>query len=79
MPLASQRDRTLERLRAAAGNWVPVPELARLAWQYSARILELRRLGHEIETQKLMRRRKWAMPDMPVAPCLETAPSLVAA
>ena len=47
-----QSARILEVLRAACGSWVPLPEILALGIaQYSARILELRRLGFNIENK----------------------------
>lgn len=47
----SQRDRILQRLIEARGDWVPLPEIAAYAAQYNARIFELRRLGFAIENR----------------------------
>jgi hypothetical protein len=43
----SQRQRIFDLLVSARG-WVPAPQLAAISLQYSARILELRRLGFRI-------------------------------
>jgi hypothetical protein len=51
----TQRDRILQLLRDANGGWVPLPELVKLAAQYSARVAELRAQGHVIEN-----RTEWA-------------------
>src|SRR5450755_1642505 len=45
---ASQRERILELLSAARGNWVSLPKITECAAQYNARIFELRRLGFRI-------------------------------
>jgi biotin operon repressor len=45
---ASQRERILELLSAARGNWVSLPKITECAAQYNARIFELRRLGYRI-------------------------------
>lgn len=47
----TQRDRILRLLIDARGAWVPLPEIIELAAQYNARILELRRLGFNIENR----------------------------
>lgn len=44
----NQRQRILELLTDARGAWVPLPEIARCAAQYNARIFELRRQGFTI-------------------------------
>jgi hypothetical protein len=49
----SQRDRLLALLRRHAPDWVPLPGILALGIaQYSARIFELRRLGHRIESKQ---------------------------
>jgi hypothetical protein len=45
---ASQRERILELLVAAHGNWVPLPSVQACGAQYNARIFELRRGGFRI-------------------------------
>jgi hypothetical protein len=47
----NQRDRILQLLIAARGNWIPSPELAAISLQYSARISEARKLGFQIENK----------------------------
>jgi hypothetical protein len=46
---STQRDRILELLIAAHGDWVPLPQITDCAAQYNARIHELRRGGFQIE------------------------------
>lgn len=47
-----QRDRLLALLKSCALDWLPLSEiLAAAGAQYGARILELRRLGHRIESK----------------------------
>jgi len=50
---ATQRDQLLAKLESRPGEWVPLPEILglRIA-QYSARIFELRALGHRIENRR---------------------------
>lgn len=48
----TQRSRILRLLIDARGSEVPAPELAAIALQYGARILELRRLGFRIENRR---------------------------
>lgn len=59
----TQRARILRILVAARGRWVPLPEILLLGIaQYGVRILELRRLGFNIEnkTERLAgARRSW--------------------
>jgi hypothetical protein len=45
---ASQRQRILELLLSARGDWVPLPRVQACAAQYNARLYELRRLGFRI-------------------------------
>jgi hypothetical protein len=45
---ASQRERILELLLAARGDWVSLPQVQACAAQYNARVFELRRLGYRI-------------------------------
>jgi hypothetical protein len=45
---ATQRNKILEVLSAAQGEWVPLPRISDCAVQYNARIYELRRLGFRI-------------------------------
>lgn len=45
---ASQRQRILELLLSARGDWVPLPKVQACAAQYNARLYELRRLGFRI-------------------------------
>ena len=47
----TQRQRILQLLREREGGWVPSPELAAIALQYNARVLELRRQGYNIENK----------------------------
>jgi len=47
---STQRAQLLELLRTNSPNWVLIGEVVSIAgFQYGARILELRRLGHRIE------------------------------
>lgn len=46
----TQRNKILALLLERRG-WVPTPEIASIALQYSARILELRRAGYVIENK----------------------------
>ena len=50
----TQRGRILAVLTQARGEWVPGPEIFRLAAQYSARVHELRKLGFKIENKTAM-------------------------
>jgi hypothetical protein len=52
----TQAQRILNLLVGAAGEWVPAPQLAEISLQYSARISELRALGHPIENRVTMSR-----------------------
>jgi Helix-turn-helix domain len=48
----TQRDRVLNLLAGANGQWVPLPSILALnIAQFGARILELRRSGHQIENK----------------------------
>lgn len=47
----SQCGRILKLLTDAKGAWVPMPELMKLAAQYSARVKELRSAGFAIENR----------------------------
>ena len=47
----TQRGKILQLLRERQGGWVPSYELAGIALQYNARVLELRRAGHNIENK----------------------------
>ena len=47
----TQRDRIFRLLQSRAGQWIPSYELAAIALQYGARVLELRRIGHTIENK----------------------------
>jgi hypothetical protein len=47
----TQRARILRLLIDARGDWVPLPEIMACAAQYNARILELRRLGFNVENR----------------------------
>jgi hypothetical protein len=47
----SQCGRILKLLTDAKGAWVPMPELMKLAAQYSARVKELRDAGFAIENR----------------------------
>ncbi len=49
--LHTQRGKILQRLQEREGRWVPSYELAAIALQYGARVLELRRMGHNIENK----------------------------
>ncbi len=47
---ATQRTQLLELLKAHSPDWVPIRDVVAIAgFQYGARILELRRLGHRIQ------------------------------
>lgn len=48
---ANQRSRILGLLIAARGDWVSLLSIKAEACQYNARILELRRLGFQIENK----------------------------
>lgn len=48
---STQRDRILALLKSRAGKWISSYELAGIALQYDARVLELRRMGHDIENR----------------------------
>jgi hypothetical protein len=49
----TQRDKLLQLLRDRAPDWVPLPDILRLGVaQYNARIFDLRRLGHRIESRQ---------------------------
>jgi hypothetical protein len=50
-PNRLQRDKILELLLRAHGAWVLLPELLAIAAQYNSRVLELRRLGFQIENK----------------------------
>ncbi len=67
----SQRGRILGLLLDARGSEVPAPELARISLQYSARVLELRRLGfrivNRVETVAGVRRGFFRLVSGPVA------------
>jgi len=54
----TQAQAILARLRAARGDWVPMPELAACSGAYAvhSRIAELRRLGHHIPPPRITRR-----------------------
>ena len=47
----TQHQRILQLLREREGGWVPSYELAAIALQYNARVLELRRQGYNIENK----------------------------
>ena len=48
----TQRDRILNLLQSRPGQWIPLPEILDLGIaQYSARVFELRREGHNIENR----------------------------
>ena len=49
--LHTQRGKILQLLQKRGGRWVPSYELAAIALQYSARVFELRRMGHNIENK----------------------------
>lgn len=48
---SAQSERILGILKAAAGSWVPLPEIQACAAQYNARVFELRRRGFRIENR----------------------------
>lgn len=50
----SQCDRILAELESKRGQWVPMPDLARIAGGYAvhSRIAELRKRGHRIEAMR---------------------------
>jgi hypothetical protein len=50
-PSKTQRSRILRLLIDAHGAWIPLPEIMAYAAQYNARILELRRLGFNVENR----------------------------
>ena len=56
----SQCDRILAELESKRGQWVPMPDLARIAGGYAvhSRIAELRKRGHLIEAMQERRGRK---------------------
>lgn len=47
----TQRDKILALLQARANGWVALYEVLPLAAQYSARVHELRKMGHRIENK----------------------------
>lgn len=47
----TQRGQILHLLESQAGEWVPSYQLAAIALQYGARVLELRRTGYNIENK----------------------------
>lgn len=47
----TQRGKILALLLAARGGWVPAYEIARFGLQFSARLLELRRAGFDIQNK----------------------------
>jgi hypothetical protein len=47
----TQRAKILQLLQECEGRWVPSYELAAIALQYGARVLELRRQGYRIENK----------------------------
>ncbi len=49
----SHRDRILGLLRDGGSGGVPSSALTKVTWRFSARIHELRKLGHAIETRPL--------------------------
>jgi hypothetical protein len=50
---SSQRNRLLALLESRLCEWVPLPHILNLGIaQYNARIYELRRLGHRIESKQ---------------------------
>jgi hypothetical protein len=51
MSSRTQCDRILRLLVEARSSWVPLPEIMACAAQYNARVLELRRLGFNIENR----------------------------
>lgn len=59
----TQRDRILQLLRDANGDWVSLPAILSLGCaQYSVRIFELRRQGHAIQNRTKVidgRRHSW--------------------
>ena len=56
----SQCDRILAELESKRGQWVPMPDLARIAGGYAvhSRIADLRKRGHRIEAMQERRGRK---------------------
>lgn len=48
---STQREKIVDLLTSAAGQWVPLPEIAACACQYGARIFEARRSGFRIENK----------------------------
>lgn len=55
---AAQQERILRVLKAARGQWVPLPEIMKppdgqgSIGQYNSRIWDLRQVGHQIENMK---------------------------
>ncbi len=47
----TQRGRILRLLQESSNQWVPSYQLANIALQYGARVLELRRQGYKIENK----------------------------
>jgi hypothetical protein len=47
----TQRAKILNVLRAASGEWVPLPQITACAAQYNARVFELRRQGFTIRNR----------------------------
>ena len=47
----TQRDKILSLLQSQINGWVPLYQIVPLAAQYSARIHELRKIGHCIENK----------------------------
>lgn len=56
----SKCERILAELESKRGQWVPMPDLARIAGGYAvhSRIAELRKRGHHIESMQERRGRK---------------------
>jgi hypothetical protein len=51
-PRPRQRDRLLALLKSRAPDWIPLRQILAVAGaQYGARIYELRRLGHRVESK----------------------------
>lgn len=65
---ATQRNRILELLIDARGEWVPLPQISQCAAQYNARIFELRHMGFRIPSPRTQtvngRRRTWYRIDL---------------
>jgi len=75
---ANQRSRILGLLIAARGDWVSLLSIKAEACQYNARILELRRLGFQIEN-KIRDIDGARMSWFRIEPAVTTAPSELSA